>query len=223
MSTEATATPTLPANFRYRDENGKMISKEVAKTHRWAHKETGLPTKIYEHRLAVREAIKNGTPVPVRAKKTYEAGSQSHADVPSPYDLNRRSGYRTIFQVLAENVGEVVPTAELHAEVNARLQAEAPEWYNGRYSETPYDVEANAYVMTRAPYNAKIEAMNQRVSQTDEGFVLNVDVTTPRVLKKRGRKPKAVEAPALDATVEPDTDNDATVAENVEQEAVVTA
>jgi len=217
MSTE-TATPTVPANFRYRDEHGKMISKDVAMTHRWAHKEDGTPTKIYLHRLAVREAMKNGTEVPKRPKKTYEPGSQSHADVPSPYDLNRRSGYRTIFQVLAENVGNVVPTTELHDEVNSRLQAEAPEWYGARYSETPYDVEANAYVMTRAPYNVKIEAMGQRVSQVDNGFVLNVDVTEPRVYRKRGRKPKVQEVPAPETTVEADNDTAVTVT----GEAVVT-
>ena len=219
----STATPALPANFRYRDENGKMISKEVAKTHRWAAKETGLPTLIYKHRLVVREAVKNGTTVPVRAKKTYEAGSQAHAEIASPYDLARRSGYRTIWQVLAENANEFVTIEALTAEVNDRLQKESPKWYNGRYADVAYDVEANAYVMTRAPYNDKIEAMAQRVTQEADGFMLMTEVATPRVLKKRGRKPKAVEAPveapALDATVE--TDDDTSVA--VTDEVAVTA
>jgi len=222
MSTD-TATPTLPANFRYRDEHGKMISKEVAKQKRWAHKEDGTPTKIYLHRLAVRDAIKAGQEPPKRPKKSYEAGSQSHADVPSPYDLNRRSGYRTIWQVLAEKANEFVSIEDLHAEVNRRLAEEAPEWYGERYSDAePYDVEANAYVMTRAPYNAKIEAMAQRVVQEAEGFKLMTDVTTPRVLKKRGRKPKA-EAPAPEATVEADDDNAVNVTETATEPATTEA
>lgn len=218
MSTDTTTTETtLPANFRYRDENGKMISREKAIAKRWAHKADGTPTKIYLLQLAKREAVKNGEEPPKRQKKTYEAGSQTHADVPSPYDLNRRSGYRTIWQVLAEHANEFVSVEDLHTEVNSRLAAEAPEWYGERYSdENPYDVEANAYVMTRAPYNAKIEAMDQRVVQEDEGFKLMTNVTTPRVLKKRGRKPKAQEAPA-EPTVEADEDNAVTV---TEQEAV---
>lgn len=216
MSTD-TATPTLPANFRYRDEHGKMISKEEAEKRRWAHKADGTPTKIYLHRLEVRKAIRNGEEPPKRPKKKYEPGSQTYAGIPSPYNLNRRSGYRTIWQVFAENANEFVSVEDLHAEVNRRLAEEAPEWYGDHYSdENPYDVEANAYVMTRKPYNAKIEAMKQRVVQEDEGFKLMTNVTTPRVLKKRGRKPKAQEAP--ETTVEPDEN----VVDVTEQEAVTT-
>lgn len=196
MSNDA-QTPTeqsLPKNFRYRDENGKMISLEEAKKRRLAYKDTGLPTKIYQLRMEKKEAEKNGEDVPIRSKKTYEAGSQTHNDVPSPYDLNRRSGYGIIWKVLAEHVNEFVDTETLIKEVNDRFQSQFPEWYNSRYSdENPYDVEQNAYVMTRAPYNAKIEAMGQRVIKEDEGFKLMTNVTEPRKLKKRGRKPKKQE------------------------------
>lgn len=184
-----TATSATPASFRFRDENGKMISKEVAIENRWARKEDGAPTKIYQHRLVVREALKAGLPVPKRAKKSYVAGSQSHNDIPSPFDLLRRSGYGVIWQVLAENVGMFVTPEVLTVEVNTRLKEQAGEWYASRYSDAvPYDVVANAYVMTRAPYNAKIEAMAQRVVQDDGGFMLMVNVTEARQLKKRGRK-----------------------------------
>ena len=214
MSNENETENTVPVNFRYRDDNGKMISKEAAIEKRWAYKGDGSPTKIYQHRLAIREAEKNGTERPVREKKTYDPGSQSHANVPSPYDLKRRSGYRVIWQVLAENVGDFVGIKDLTTTVIARLKVEAPDWYERRYSETPYDVETNAYVMTRAPYNAHIEAMSQRVVKEDEGFKLMTDVTEPRQLKKRGRKPNKVEVtPVLDANVEADDDASVTVNE----------
>lgn len=213
--TETPKTETA-TNFRYRDENGKMVSKEVAIQKRWAHKEDGSPTKIYLHRQVVREALKNGLPAPKRAKKSYEAGSQSHNGVASPYDLNRRSGYGVIWQVLAENVGQFVPADTLTAEVNKRLREGAPEWYDGHYSdENPYDVVANAYVMTRAPYNAKIEAMHQRVTQEAEGFKLSVDVTEPRQLKKRGRKLGSHNRPKETPPVVADTDNATTVVADV--------
>ena len=227
MSTETnttkspeTATSATPASFRYRDENGKMISKEVAIENRWARKEDGAPTKIYQHRLVVREALKAGLPAPKRAKKSYVAGSQSHNDIPSPFDLMRRSGYGVIWQVLAENVGMFVTPEVLTVEVNARRKEQASEWYASRYSDAvPYDVVANAYVMTRAPYNAKIEAMAQRVIQDEGGFKLLVDVTEARQLKKRGRKlgsknkAKAVEAPVVVA----DADTAVTVTDVVSE------
>jgi len=229
MGTETTETAPAPvANIRYRNEKGTMISKEVAIAKRWAHKEDGSPTKIYLHRLAVREARKNGEPIPVRAKKRYEVGSQSVNDVPSPYDLNRRSGYGVIWQVLAENVGQVVPVETLNAEVNASLKDKYPEWYTtkkGYGDDSQYDTETNAYVMTRKPYNAVIESMAQRVTQEDDGFMLSINVTEPRTLKKRGRKPKAKveEAPAVvpEATVEVDNDVATVIEAEAPAEAVV--
>gem|GEM_PF-4892840 len=203
-------------SFRYRDENGKMVTKEVAIEKRWAHKEDGTPTKIYLHRLEVREAIKNGLPIPIRPKKRYEAGSESHNGIASPFALSRRSGYGVIWQVLAEKVGEVVPTSYLTAEVNRRLQENAPEWYSEHYSEeNPYNVEANAYVMTRAPYNRKIEAMQQRVIFENNGFKLMVNVTEPRVLRKRGRKPGSKNKPKVQETVVADTTKPVEIQEGV--------
>jgi len=223
MKTETTKTTTTPlANFRYKNENGKMISKDEAIQRRWAHKEDGTPTKIYLHRLAVREAEKNGLERPIRPKKSYVAGSQEHNGVASPYDLNRRSGYGTIWQVLAEHVGEVVPSVTLNAEVNQRLAETAPEWYAKKgYDVTPYDAVTNAYVMTRRPYNETIEAMQQRVTQEGDGFKLAINVTEPRELKKRGPKAKAKETvtPALSADVQADTDD----AETIATEQAVTA
>jgi len=214
--TEATEQTTEPRFNGFRGENGKMISKEEAIKCRWAHKVDGTPTKIYLHRLACRKAAKNGEPIPVRPKKTYEPGSQTHAGIQSPYDLQRRSGYRAIWQVLAERANQPVPISELTVEVNSRLVVEAPEWYNERYGEIPYDVETNAYVMTRAPYNVKIEAMGQRVVQEGDYFMLMTNVTEPRVLKKVGRKPKVKESvtPAMEATVEADTDEAVLIHEN---------
>lgn len=206
MTTESNTTTSTPSNFRYRDENGKMISKDEAIKRRWAHKEDGNPTKIYLHRMAIREAEKNGDPRPIREKKSYEAGSQSHNDIPSPYDLERRSGYRVIWQVLAENVNEFVTSEDLHAEVNRRLSQEAPEWYQDRYMDEPYNVEQNANVMTRAPYNKVLESMQQRVVNENNSFKLMINVTEPRQLKKRGRKPK-IKAVTPDATIENDNDN----------------
>lgn len=213
MQNETPKTDAPATNFRYRDENGKMISKEIAIQKRWAHKEDGSPTKIYLHRQTVREALKNGLPVPKRAKKTYEPGSQTHNGIASPYDLNRRSGYGVIWQVLAENVGQIVAFDVLTEEVNKRLKEVAPEWYTTRYSnENPYDVIANAYVMTRAPYNVKIEAMQQRVTQDDGGFKLSIDVAEPRQLKKRGRKLGSKNRPKAEvAVVTPDNDNAETI------------
>jgi len=190
-ATDMAAWAELPKNFRYRVE-GKMITLDEAKKQRLAYKDTGLPTKISILRAQKKEAKEAGTDIPLRSKKTYEAGSQSHNDVPSPYDLNRRSGYRTIWQILAENANQFVSVEDLQAEVNKRLKEEdAGDWYERRYSETPYDAETNAYVMTRAPYNVKIEAMAQRVVKEDEGFMLMTEVAEPRTLKKKGRKAKA--------------------------------
>jgi len=219
---ETMSEATTVKKAQYRDDKGKMISLDAAKACRWARVEDGQPTKIYELRLAKRAAIKAGEEVPIREKATYAAGSQSHAEVPSPYDLNRRSGYRVIWQVLAEHVNEAVSREFLETEVRERLQAEAPEWYNARYSEVPYDVWANTIVINRAPYNEKIEAMRQRVSINDANteVTLMTDVTEARVAKKRGRKPKAAVEPT---TVEPASDDEATVEQSVETVVEATA
>ena len=232
-------TEVKPKRVSYRGDNGQMVSLDVAKQRRWARKEDGQPTKIYQHRMAIRAAVKAGTPVPVRTKTP--APEQDYAGLSSPFDLRRRSGYGTIWTVLAENKDTFMDIDKLSTEVNARLESKWQEWYTGKgYSkENPYDTLSNVIVMNRAPYNGvksnkvtdpdtgevtketyveprSIEGLNQRViiSEDKSKAMLATNVTESRSFKKRGRKSK-VEAttvePAKDATpVEPVAETAAT-------------
>ena len=218
----------------YMNDNGDVITLDEAKKLRWAHKETGEITKIYQLRLEKRQAIAAGLPVPVRFKTP--APKQSHNGIESPYDLRRRSGYATIWQVLAENVNNPVDAAFLQTEVNLRLRANYPEYMEKNYPTSEYDTFSNSIVMNRAPFNAEIEALQQRVTVDTEKktVTLNTNVTTPRELKKRGRKlgsknkigtpadpetPVVSSVPPILATsagmVEADTDNHAEVVAEV--------
>jgi hypothetical protein len=218
MKTKETNTATTDtvskakSNFRFR-EAGKMISKDRAIELGYAYKKTGEPTKRYLHLLACREAKKNGTPAPVRQKKTYEGGSQSHAGIASPFDLTRRSGYRVIWQVLAEHPNETVSAETLQKEVNRRLLETDPDWYKTRYSKkSPYDALSNAYVINRSPYNVPIEALKQRVVKSEGGYMLMTEVTTPRAFAKRGRKAKEV---TPEVAIEPENDTAVTIVAEV--------
>jgi hypothetical protein len=207
-----------PKRPTYRDNvlKGKLITLDEAKKRRWARKSDGQPTKLWELRVAKMKAEQAGEPEPIR---TWNAKNpdQEFNGLKSPYDLNRRSGQRLIWQVLAENLGNVLTREQLQDEVVAKYKAEFPEYYAKKYTdEAPFDTWTTAVVMNRAPFNAKIEALQQRVEvdTVKETITLLTDVSEPRQPKKRGRRPKAVEETP---TVEADNDN---VAE-VEVEAAV--
>jgi len=219
-------------NFRFRnlDKKGWPFMKlEDAVEKRWASKADGQPTKIYLQKLAKLQAEKKGEVVPVRPRKA--APEQEYAGLPSPYDLRRRSGYKTIWQVLADNVGKEVSFDDLQAEVNKRL-AEDPCDKNGWYEKNfaskgeEYDSHYNVNVIARAPYNGiqsdgsvkerSIEGYNQRVVISETGATLLTNVTEPRPFKNRGRKPTQ---PIANEVVEDDdtsTTIDSEVAETVE-------
>jgi len=227
QSNENTTTETTETKRRtsYRDDHGKMISLDDAKAKRWAHKETGEPTKIYELRLAKRAATKAGEPVPVR-QWTPKNPNQEFGDLKSPYDLNRRSGQRLIWQALAANPNQTMTRAELQEKVNEAYKAEFPDYYNRKYTDAePFDTWTTAIVMNRAPFNAKIEELNQRVDvdTVAETVILLTDVTDVRQPKKRGRKlgskNKVVAAP----TVEADNDTATDVGDGDEVEATAEA
>jgi hypothetical protein len=230
-ATATTEQTDKPKAFRYRDFTKKgwpFMSRANAEKKRWARKSDGQPTKIYTHALAQATARKNGEEVPVRSRKAPDV--QEHAGIQSPYDLNRRSGYKTIWQVLAENANSFVSHKKLHTEVNKRLAKDPTDktgWYEANYKSKgkKYDTVNNAVVIARAPYNGiqsdgsvkpvSIEGLSQRVViDTEQGVMLMTEVTEPRQFKKRGRKAK-------NEVVE-DTDESVDV-EAVEESEAVTA
>lgn len=179
-----------PKNVFYRDDKGKMVSLDVAKSKRWAHKKTGEPTKIYKLRLAKRSAHKNGEPEPIR-QWVPQNQDQKMGDLQSPYDLTRRSGQRLIWQALAKNPNKIMTRVELQNSVNEAYKEEFPDYYNKKYTqESPFNAWVTVIVMNRAPFNAKIEALKQRieVDTVSETVMLRTEVTEPRQPKKRGRK-----------------------------------
>ena len=173
------STETKEKKFQFRNVDNKgwpfmKLADAIAK--KWAKKETGEPTKIYFHKLAQAQAKKKGELIPKRAHKAIP--EQSHAGIDSPYDLRRRSGYKTIWQVLAENANTVVSWDVLQNEVNERLKAEeiSVAWYEKNFTSPheklekevdgktvkydgkllpscEYDTHYNAIVIARAPYN----------------------------------------------------------------------
>jgi hypothetical protein len=177
----------------YRDENGKLISLSEAKKRRWASKEDGMPTKIYELRLAKREAKRNGEEIPVRKWESKNTGAEYNG-IESPFDLDRRSGQALVWQVLADAKDTPVTKADLNTAVNKIYAERFADYYNQKYNEQPFDAWTTAIVMSHAPSDAKIEAVNQRldVDTVAETVVLLTNVTEPKTPKKRGRKPKAV-------------------------------
>jgi len=207
MSNEATVT-----KIKFRDFTAKgwpFMSVEAAKERRWARKSDGAPTKIYLHALAKAQAKKRGEEIPVR--KRAAAPDQQYAGLESPFDLRRRSGYKMIWMVLAESPDEFVPHDVLQEEVNKRLAVDPTDkngWYQEKFASEgiQYDTYKNSIVLGRAPYNGiidvktgetkprSIEGLNQRVILDPElGVKLMTNVTEPRELKKRGRKPKVTD------------------------------
>lgn len=194
--------------FVFRDFTQKgwpFIDVETATAKRWAHKEDGTPTKIYFHALAQAQAVKRGEPKPIRARKA--APEQDYMGVKSPFDLRRRSGNKTIWQVLVENVNQFVSVDYLNFEVNDRMRNDESDktgWYDRKFVQTgeKYDALQTAIVLSRAPYNGvnvktgevdpcSLEGMQQRIVVDEKlGVMLQTNVTEPRQLKKRGRKPK---------------------------------
>jgi len=172
-------------------KGSKFISLDEAKKLRWAHKSTGQPTKIYDLVLAKRQAKKNGEQIPVR-KWISKNPNQVFNGIESPYVLTRRSGQRLIWQELAKTPNEVVSRKDMQERVNIAYKKEFPEFYESHYSdEAQFDTWITAIIMNRAPFNARIEAIAQRVDvdTVAETIILKTNVTTPRVNKKRGRKP----------------------------------
>jgi hypothetical protein len=221
--------------FRFRDVTKKgwpFINLEEAKNRRWASVKDGQPTKIYFHQLAKAQARTKGEVEPIRPRKS--APEQTHAGIPSPFDLRRRSGYKTIWQVLAEHANKVVSWEDLQVEVNRRLRenvdgTDKSGWYEKNFASQgeEYDTKYNAIVIARAPYNGiqsdgsvkerSIEGLKQRVIISDEGATLMTNVTEPREFKKRGRRPRQ---PIVDEVVE---NNDTSTEITGEVNEVVTA
>ncbi len=184
--------------IRYKDGKNHFISKERAIELGWAN-EDGTPTVAYEEELARRAngQTEVGETADDQAAGSPGVGSERphHSGIPSPYDLERRSGYRVIWQVLAESHDKVVPWDVLQKEVNDRLATEekSAEWYERNYaSQTDengdskqYDAHANAIVINRAPYNKRIEELHQRVIIASEGAMLMTNVTGPRQPKRK--------------------------------------
>ena len=161
-----------------------------------------------------KEAEEAGLPIPKRIPRKkkdaqlYEANDGTM--IPSPYDLERRSGYKIIWQVLAERHDEVISNEELHAEVKKRLASdpESAEWYHEKYSshldelgmpeEYPVIINA-ATVMTRPPYNGvnkknhsiinpiSLEGLNQRIIAGTRGIMLKTNVQD-RYISKTAKK-----------------------------------
>ena len=82
--------------MRYRDENNHFISKAKAAERGWSDGD-GNPTDAYEEELARREQVKSGVVGPDEAQLDEDApevGAERphYAGIPSPYDLERRSG-----------------------------------------------------------------------------------------------------------------------------------
>lgn len=141
-----------------------------------------------------------------------EVEVQIFADLKSPYDLNRRSGYASIWKKLAENASagndkkalnalkenERIPKEcfvswkKLSNAVNKDLSSNSADWYKKEYTDNGkvYDVNYNAKVIARHPYNVRIEELGQRVIVDPEfGAMLISDTKgTPRILKRKGRK-----------------------------------
>ena len=204
-----------PKNISYYDDEGKLISLNVAKSKRWAYKKTGKPTKIYKLRLAKRAARKNGELEPIRQWVPQHL-NQKMGDLQSPYDLTRRSGQRLIWQALAKNPNKTMTRAELQKSVNEAYKKEFPDYYNKKYTqESPFDTWVTVIVMNRAPFNAKIEALKQRieVDTVSETVMLRTEVTEPRQPKKRGRK-SGTKNKLKESVVE--VDNETSIEVNVE-------
>jgi hypothetical protein len=158
------------------------------------------------------EAKAVGLPEPKRLpRKSVVAQEYTAIDgtvLKSPYKLDRRSGYRIIWQVLAERHDQIVSNDYLHDEVNKRL-AEDPataKWYVDTYSSKTdalgqakdYPVITNAAtVMTRHPYNGvtrlandqmkvdpvSLEGLKQRIIAGSRGVMLKTNVEEPYFLK----------------------------------------
>jgi len=94
----------------------------------------------------------------------------------SPYGQKRRSGYRFIWQVLAENPDTIIPWDKLQKEAVARFKAEFPEYIAKNYGpDHEYDVRTQVGVMDRSPYNAPVEKVGQRVIRNIHGAMLVSD------------------------------------------------
>ena len=153
------------------------------------------------------EALRVGLPTPQRLPRKQRVAGEIIAEdgtvIKCPYDMDRRSGYKVIWQVLAEKHDQVVSNEELHKEVNKRLaeDPESAEWYREKYSSilddlgmpSEYPVVKNAAdVMTRHPYNGvkktasgeyivnpiSIEGLGQRIVAGANGVMLKTKVET---------------------------------------------
>ena len=134
---------------------------------------------------------------------------QKMGDLHSPYDLNRRSGQRLIWQALASSSNTTMTRAELQEKVAKAYRAEFPEYYNAKYTnDAPFDSWTTVIVMNRAPFNAKIEALKQRVEVDTiaETVMLMTDVAEPRVAKKRGRKKGTKNQPKIEMDIDSSTE-----------------
>ena len=203
-------------------EKAERKAKRVAKK---AEKEAEAAKKAKILADLQEQARKAGLPIPTRIPRkpivAQEITALDGTIIKSPYDLERRSGYKTIWQVLAEKHNQVVSNEELHAEVNKRLaeDPESAEWYADKYSSQEDDLgHAKEYpavknatdVMTRAPYNGvsknadgeiviapvSLEGLKQRIIVGKTGVMLKTDVDTPYVFNKRAKvnKEEAVTA-----------------------------
>jgi len=174
------------SQFHYR-QGKTFISLEKAQTLGWAKLSDGSPTADYLKILDARERRKKKGKKPRKPRKSASLGFVygKHAGIESPFNLERRSGYKTIWQVLAESVDKIVPWDKLQKEVNKRLSEEdaSKDWYKEKYVDEgkTYDTRYNAgKVLTRHPYCSKLEALNQRVYANDKGARLATNVTTKR-------------------------------------------
>ena len=188
-------------NFRYRD-GGTMISLAEAKRRGWAKKSDGTPTAWYTNIQTAKNEAKDRLAAGGKKRKKREAiPQQFHATIESPYDLRRkRSGYATIWMVLAETAGTLVPWDTLSIEVNQRLAQNCNDhdndWYEKNYAsqknddgtQKVYDVRYNAYVISRHPYDVRVEELKQRVCISEHGVTLLTNVTEPKQRKKRVAK-----------------------------------
>jgi hypothetical protein len=208
MATATKAADKLKGKLAKKTGNGKghsyrlgssFISKERAIQMGWAKKSDGSPTAKYAKVLEARENMKGKKRRKQRESADLAHVFGTHAGIESPFNLERRSGYKTIWQILAESVGELVPFDILQTAVNERLATEeaSSEWYEKKYSSQTdesgevkqYDTHANAIVINRHPYNTRIEALQQRVVISADGVTLLTDVAEPRENRRVGRRP----------------------------------
>jgi len=168
--------------------NDSFISLDEAKKLGWAKLRDGSPTALYLRILDQRTKMKGKK----RRKEMVHSSFGEYSGISSPFKLDRRSGYKTIWQVLAEKSNSLVPWSIIQGEVNERLSTEekSKSWYFDNYiiNDFEYDAKSNCIMISRHPYNVRIERLSQRVLIGDEGATLLTNVSFAREFKKRGRK-----------------------------------